>query len=201
MSNGILDWRNIPLSLVIESDYSINRFQIRGAPAWLETQRYDISARAPEGMHTEKTFLPMVQQLLEERFGMVATMETADFPILKLELARSGSKMTKSPEDSTGCGMATFGHFDCLKHGATMPMLAKMLQAMSGRQVPVQDATGLAGIFQFNLIWAPDDSKEDADPRPSLDSALRDLGLRLDRSTGPMPVLIIKKIERDPTDN
>jgi uncharacterized protein (TIGR03435 family) len=199
--SGILDWRNVTLLTVIENAYSVARFQIRGAPGWLETQRYDISAKAPEANPTPEAFSLMVRKLLDERFGMVSTIETAEYPLLKLVSTSSKSKMIKSPEKATGCRFSTFGHIDCSTYGATMEMLARQLQSASGRQLPVRDWTDLSGIFRFDLIWAPDDSKIEADPRPSLEAALRELGLKLERSTGPMPTLIIQKINRDPVEN
>jgi uncharacterized protein (TIGR03435 family) len=67
-------------------------------------------------------------------------------------------------------------------------------------QRPVIDRTGLPDRYDFNLAWdTPDDPVPDP-TRPTVFSALRDLGLKLETEKGPVEYLTIERLER-PTEN
>jgi uncharacterized protein (TIGR03435 family) len=66
-------------------------------------------------------------------------------------------------------------------------------------QQTVVDETGVNGEFDFELTWSPDTSP-DADG-PSLFTALQEkLGLKLESKKGPVPVIVIERVER-PSEN
>jgi uncharacterized protein (TIGR03435 family) len=84
-------------------------------------------------------------------------------------------------------------------------LLAAALGALyAGR--PVSDKTGLKGLYDIKLQWTPDPGlvapvNPGAAPTalsgPSLFSALEEqLGLKLESSRGPLPVLVIDSIDR-----
>jgi len=88
--------------------------------------------------------------------------------------------------------------------GATMAQLANSLGMWVGRIVV--DKTGLAGGYDFNLTWTPDQMPNR--PAGALDSPLVDpngpsiftavqeqLGLKLDSQKGPVTVLVIDHVE------
>lgn len=90
-----------------------------------------------------------------------------------------------------------------------MGALAGALSTRMGR--PVIDRTGLAGTFDLDLRWAPDQGPaiggrdavaQPVDPDgPSLLTALREqLGLRLESMTSPADVLVVTAVAR-PTAN
>jgi uncharacterized protein (TIGR03435 family) len=76
----------------------------------------------------------------------------------------------------------------------------------------VVDRTGLTGTFDIDLRWMPDsaftDRSQSAAPSPALDSnepplftAIQEqLGLKLERTKGPVDVLVIDHVEQ-PTPN
>jgi uncharacterized protein (TIGR03435 family) len=97
--------------------------------------------------------------------------------------------------------------------GAAQPISAMsgVLQDQVGR--PVVDKTDLKGLFDFTLIYAPENlpgalpprgggppADAPADPLPSLFSALQELGLKLESAKGPLPVLVIESVQK-PTEN
>ena len=91
----------------------------------------------------------------------------------------------------------------------TMERLADSLSGVVGLGRPLMDRTGLTGMFDFTLDWTPDTGPAPADspaatsdpPGPSVIQALRDqLGLKLEPSRGPRPILIIDRVER-PSEN
>ena len=89
----------------------------------------------------------------------------------------------------------------------TMEEFTRQLSPVLRR--PVFNETGLAGLFDYDIIFSPEGlggalvgpppaSVADA---PSLETALRDdLGLRLESRRGPVEVLLVDRIER-PTEN
>ncbi len=97
------------------------------------------------------------------------------------------------------------GHYT--GHGVTMSMVGTLLEGSVGRDV--FDRTGLAGTFDVELQWTPDQPQgPDATQPPAGDlngpsifTAVREqLGLKLVATRGPVDVLVIDHVER-PTEN
>ena len=93
---------NIPLRLLIRNAYQLQDFQIVGAPSWINSERYDIVAKAEDGTPPETPSLDrtgpnriqlMIRSLLAERFQLVAHDETRELPIYALVVARSDGKL------------------------------------------------------------------------------------------------------------
>lgn len=93
---------NVPLRLLIRNAYQLQDFQIVGAPSWINSERYDIVAKAEDGTPPETPSLDrtgpsriqlMMRSLLAERFQLVAHDETRELPIYALVVARSDGKL------------------------------------------------------------------------------------------------------------
>jgi uncharacterized protein (TIGR03435 family) len=91
--------------------------------------------------------------------------------------------------------------------GATLAQLATSLALFSGRTV--QDRTGDAGAFDFELQFTPNpeafptpqDAAAAAADHPSLFTAVQEqLGLKLESTTAPLEVLVIDRVERPAED-
>ena len=93
---------NIALRTIIMVAYRVASYQLVGAPGWIDTERFDIQAKPPEGSRPEQTIL-MLRGLLAERFKLKVHGESRDTPIYALVLARSdgklGPKMSKTTDD------------------------------------------------------------------------------------------------------
>jgi uncharacterized protein (TIGR03435 family) len=85
-----------------------------------------------------------------------------------------------------------------------MARIASELSPFAGR--PVLDETGLTGVFDFGLTWAPDPSVSKGDPAlapngPSFVGAVQEqLGLKLEAKKGPIEILVIDRAE-PPSEN
>jgi len=99
---GRFNATNIPLRLLIRNAYQLQDFQIVGGPSWINTERYDIVAKAEDGTPPETPSLDrtgpnriqlMVRALLAERFQLVVHDETRELPIYALVVARSDGKL------------------------------------------------------------------------------------------------------------
>jgi uncharacterized protein (TIGR03435 family) len=64
---------------------------------------------------------------------------------------------------------------------------------------PILDETGIKGIFDITLDWAPDVDTPGAaaDTRPSLFTAVQEqLGLKLESRRSSIPVLVVDRAEK-----
>jgi uncharacterized protein (TIGR03435 family) len=74
--------------------YKVKPFQVTG-PDWINTTRFDIVAKMPEG--SAKADAPkMLQALLEDRFKLVVRKDSKENPVLGLVLAKGGAKMKEA---------------------------------------------------------------------------------------------------------
>ena len=84
-------------------------------------------------------------------------------------------------------------------------MLASSLPTQTGMATisrPVVNQTGLVGLFDFSLEWAPEVEGGQPGPSgPTFNEALKQqLGLKLDPKKGPVDLLVIDHIEQ-PSEN
>jgi uncharacterized protein (TIGR03435 family) len=93
---------NLPLRSVILQAYRLSNYQLVGGPSWMDSERFDIIAKAPDGSRPDQTPL-MLRGLLADRFKLKVHGETRDTQIYALTLARSdgrlGPKLSKSTDD------------------------------------------------------------------------------------------------------
>jgi uncharacterized protein (TIGR03435 family) len=229
---------NIPLITLLRSAYRLQDSQLVGAPDWTETSRYDISARAEGDLPPSSPIGPpstrmlMLQSLLEDRFKLKVHREVREQPIYALVKARSNAKfgpqLTRSdvdcqvkattpekPSEWPRCG-TSMGFGEIKGRARPMTLLASMLAQVVHR--PVVDRTGLAGGYDFDLRWTPDQLPARApgtpvdqpfrmngveiDPTgPSIFTAVQEqLGLKLESTRGPVEVLVVDHIERPAPD-
>ena len=78
---------NLPLRMLITQAYRVSGYQLVGGPSWLDSERFDIVAKAPEGSTPDQTML-MLRGLLADRFKLKVHGETRDAQIYALVLAR-----------------------------------------------------------------------------------------------------------------
>jgi uncharacterized protein (TIGR03435 family) len=204
---------------VIQQAYQVQPFQIIGAPAWIDSERYDIEARAEDAQRNEQIG-PMLQALIEDRFKAAVHGETRDLPVYFLTVAKNGSKLkatsclNREPNapvplnqpQSSFCGYIGIGNGSLRGAGLRIEQVAEYLSGILRRKV--LDKTGLAGAFDVDLKWTPDIStpsvKQETAPAPdgpSIFTAMEEqLGLKLESGKAPIDVLVIDRIER-PSEN
>ena len=93
---------NLPLRSLIMQAYRLSNYQLVGAPSWIDSERFDVVAKAPEGSKPDQTML-MLRGLLADRFKLKVHGETRDTQVFALVLARDdgrlGPKLSKSTDD------------------------------------------------------------------------------------------------------
>lgn len=194
--------RNADLRNIIKNAFGIRQdSELAGGPRWIETERYDIVATAPNAANHEQV-LAMLQTLLAERFQLSVHREQRSAQVYKLTIANSGPRLQelkpgikpRSPNPNT----RIIGVF-----GGTSG-LARALSRLLGRDVI--DETGLTGRYDLSIEIARNDpaspesgagTDPDAPAGPSIFAAIEEqLGLKLKSEKATVSVLVIDKVER-----
>src|SRR5262245_38099408 len=68
---------NVNVRTLIVMAYNIQDHQLSGASGWIESERYDVIAKAPAGIKRTDTWA-MLQTLLAERFHLAVHHETKE---------------------------------------------------------------------------------------------------------------------------
>jgi uncharacterized protein (TIGR03435 family) len=87
---------------LISDAYGVDDANVVGGPPWLNSQRFDIIAKAPAGVTAEDKLLAMLKALLEDRFKLVAHEDKKDLPVFILT-ARKGVKLPPATKDGMLC--------------------------------------------------------------------------------------------------
>jgi uncharacterized protein (TIGR03435 family) len=208
--SGMMNTTNTSLSDLIKFAYGVHPRQITGGPAWIETERYTISAKPDTaGMPNPDQLKAMVQKLLSERFELVFHRDKKELPVYAITVTKTGHKLTKADNPLGLPGFSGGGPRGMLVRNATIEELAGVLQS-NVLERPVVDQTGLGSVrWDFTLKWTPDASQialagapqnppaPDADAPPDIFAAFQQqLGLKLDSAKAPVDVLVIDKVER-----
>src|SRR5271157_2159969 len=107
---GRLNYSGVSLRDIIRQAYQLKDYQITG-PEWLNTERFDIVAKLPDGAPESQKPL-MLQALLAERFKLTVHREKKDLPAYALVVAKGGSKLkefVETPDDAANGPNAGFG--------------------------------------------------------------------------------------------
>jgi uncharacterized protein (TIGR03435 family) len=190
--------------------------QIKGLPDWLLSDGYDIDARIAnedraewQKPESQKVMLRgMLQALLAERCRLAVHRELKDSKVTTLVVAKDGPKFkeTDPTAEHPGGQKLPFGGVMVLNkdgihfYGASMASLASILSVMAN-QGPVQDKTGLTGLYDFTFAPPADDVDPGISPLAAMFlSGLNNLGLKLDSEKGQVETLVIDHMER-PSEN
>ena len=82
---GRVSVSNNSLRNIIRNAYNVQNYQIVGGPDWINTVRWDITAKAPDDAPPQELLL-MLRTLLADRFKLVIRNETREMPIYALSL-------------------------------------------------------------------------------------------------------------------
>lgn len=198
---------NLALRDLIQFSYGLPDSQILGGPAWLDSIMFDIDAKSDSSVDAQLHALPteqarhqkqlMVQALLADRFQFKAHQETRQLPVYALVVAKDGPKFR--PSEINGTTIDT-GRMRLHIAGSddTISILARELAQELGRVV--LNRTGIMGRYDLSLRWAPVDAAASAssspDVPPDIFTAIQEqLGLKLESTKGPVPVLVIDSVE------
>ena len=177
--DGVQIHGQMALKEYIRIAYRLKDYQISG-PDWIGSEKFDITAKIPEGVSPGQT-PEMLQGLLTERFQLKTHREKKEFPVYALEIAKGGLKVSENASDpdrdnpnlkepiersGTGSGQGvsvnlgrgssyTFANNRFEGKKLTMAELAGSLDQFLDR--PVVDLTNLTGRYDFTFDITEED--------------------------------------------
>jgi uncharacterized protein (TIGR03435 family) len=201
---------------MITFSYGFHHKQIVDAPAWTESEKFDISAKPDtEGMPSLGQWKTMVQKLLTDRFKLSFRRNQRELAVYVLAVGPAGAKLAESQGDPKGLPGIGFQRRmgDLSAFNVTMADFINFMTRNAGLDRPILDQTGLTGRYDFKLNWTPDDAQwssvapavarpsDDANAAPPLYTALQEqLGLKFSATKALAEVLIIDHVEK-PSEN
>jgi uncharacterized protein (TIGR03435 family) len=176
---GMLTVTNNDLRNIIRNAWNITNDQIVGGPDWIDSERFDITAKASAPFKQDEA-QAMLQALLADRFGLATHTETRELSVYLLVLARkdgalgpqlkksdvdcaalfgsvaAGGKMPERlPNGNLPCGLSVRANQGLVTgNGVAMDRFARNLVGGVGRIVV--DKTGLPGCYDLNLTFSPE---------------------------------------------
>ena len=196
--------------------------RMEGAPGWLNSRYFNISAKAPVGIRDEEDpkYKIMLRNLLAERFKLAFHYEEQPFDVYELVADKPKLKQA-DPAGLTDCkvnGGAGFlvgvpNVMTC--QNVTLSQFAESLGNVGdvydrpGTRLPVVDATGLQGAWDLTVTYwqvpGPRANIDDVANRtgsPNIFEAFeKQLGLKLKKARGTRKFFAIDHIEENPTEN
>jgi uncharacterized protein (TIGR03435 family) len=220
----------VPLSALITFAYKLHpttdqrRLMFAKAPGWIETDRFEIQAKAPLENPSKDQMRLMLQSLLAERFQLAVHFEVETTAVFELVLSKLGQtgRQLRSHSDGPPCDQAPLrdvfppacgplmlqsrpSGVRAGSRDSTMAQLATSLADIGKLNRPVVDRTGLTGRFDFAFEWESSsgigvipnkDPRAAAEDEANFMHALEDqLGLKLRPSRAPIQTLAVDRVE------
>ena len=207
---------NTSISDLIVFAYDLHARQLTGGPAWMESEKFDVTGKPDQaGIPNLTQLKTMVRKLLADRFQLTFHREKKELSVYAITVAKTGPKLAKSAANSGSLpGFGGRGPGSIIVRNSTMVDFAGFMQSRILDR-PVVDQTGLSDHFDFTLQWTPDAAQlaaaagagapppapVSADAPPDLFAAIQQqLGLKLEATKAPVEVLVVDKVSK-PSDN
>jgi uncharacterized protein (TIGR03435 family) len=195
---GAIAMRDVTVATCIKFAYDVQDSQISG-PDWLQSDHFDILAKADSPVAKDQLKL-MMRALLADRFKLAFHKQNKELSAYAMTIAKSGHKLKEAASDERmsreNSAIGTVARAMTTKEFADF---------MSGPlQMPVVDATGLPGRYDFALDFTPYLPGGEQVMKVSFDNnngiiiaAMQgELGLKLDSKKEMVEVLVIDHVEQ-----
>jgi len=208
---------------LIARSYNVDSRFVFGGPPWLDLDRFDVVAQAPRTTSPSDIRL-MLRSMLVDRFKLVVHTDTKPLPAFVLTVGKGAPKLKQSDTSGDSSAPAESGptvngcayqppppntppsptmeiKFAC--HAVTMQSFAEFLHNVASPYLkqPVADQTGLKGEWDFDIHWSYQPPKGDAAGTTIFDAVEKQLGLKLEAGTAPLPVVYVDSVNETPTPN
>ncbi len=218
MSGGVLrgvryEIRKATMVDLVSLAYGVEAEKVLGGPSWLETDRFDVIAKAPPATAPDTVTL-MLQALLADRFKLVIHKDSKPRQAFVLSMGKGKPKLKESSGSGGGCqaepqqgppqpGVIPYNVLSC--HNMTMEAFAQTIRNYAGGYLtsPVVDSTELKGAWDFSIKWTSRGAlvAAGADGISLFDAVDKQLGLKMEMQTVPTPVIIVDSVNQKPTPN
>jgi uncharacterized protein (TIGR03435 family) len=200
-SQGMFRGTNLSLKNLILRGFGIRSYQLEG-PDWLDSERFDITARFPEmpkeGAKYVAAYQALMQKMLADRFKLAVHRDRKSMAVYGLVVGKGGIKFKEVPPGRSNSSSNNTHYV------GTSISMDTFVTFLSGQMdLPVLDMTGLTGTYDVKLDWI---NQQQADTEPaagqSIQDALQDqLGLKFERRKAPVDIVIVDHAEKVPTEN
>jgi uncharacterized protein (TIGR03435 family) len=208
VSPGTVTMRNVNLKTCIRWAYHVTEYQVTG-PAWLDSERYEITGKAA-GPATEDQLRLMMLAMLQERFKLALHRQTKDFSVYVLVAGKNGPKVHESTTEGETSIETNQKQMSVSVQRAPVSQLVEMLSNVL--RAPVIDMTGLKGrydvavnVTKYAADMAAQGKSVEAtpmDPLALIAMVLQgELGLKLEAKKMPLDLLIVDHAEKAPVEN
>jgi uncharacterized protein (TIGR03435 family) len=189
----------VSLARLIQLAYDVDNSQIANKPDWLDTNLYDVTAKAEDDVRlTREALRPRLQDLLHQRFHLVTHVEIRPVHGYALVIAKGGPRLTPTKSEHFPGFRINVEGGEMRGENWSMAQLAKYLTPAAG--FPVVDQTGIKGSYDIGFSYAAKPNVESA--LPPLDVALKDAtGLMLKPQTVPVETIVIDTTNQVPAAN
>jgi uncharacterized protein (TIGR03435 family) len=195
---GTLTMRDVTAATCIKFAYRVQDSQISG-PEWLQSQHFDIMAKADAPVAEDQLRL-MMQALLADRFKLAFHRQSKELSAYAMTVAKGGAKLkesaaeTKPYRENSAVGS--------IVRAWTMKEWADFISGPM--QTPVVDMTGLKGRYDFSLDFTPYLPGGEKVMNVAFDNAngimvaamQGELGLKLESRKETLEVLVIDHVEK-----
>jgi uncharacterized protein (TIGR03435 family) len=171
-------------------------------PSWMDSELYDILAKMPPDTSDDDA-LRMLQSLLTERFHLKIRREQRSTSAYALLVAKGGPKLTPSTEDESPTVRPDPNRLQV--SARSLDGFASVLSYFVG--MPVINLTGISGVYNYTLRFAPEPSGTQAPHSPlqttysGLPASLSQVGLRLESRKMLLDFLIVDGGNKTPDEN
>lgn len=204
---GRLDAKATTIQFLLEWAYDLLPSQHSRGPAWIDSERFDIIAKAA-GNATDDQMKVMTQELLAERFKLKFHRERREGPILLVTLGEAAPKLFP-PKEGEVHSLRVMPQTDSEQKIVSYRVVATrfsfvQLNQTFARQLErvIVNETGLDGDFDFTLDFTPDENRPNPLDPSLIISAMRDqLGLNVKAQKGLVDYLVIDSVEKVPVGN
>jgi uncharacterized protein (TIGR03435 family) len=203
--------RNVSLKDLLVAAHHLEPYQVSG-PGWLDSDEFDMDARA-DGPVSQEQLRLMLQNLLSERFQLSLHRYEKEVATYALVIDRNGPKIQPAPQgtkagerSAPAAGRRSF-HGD-MRQLANLLSVQLSIPAVSdptrpsiatASPVPVIDKTGLPGSYDFSVDFRPE---PDTDMFQLWQRILQDrLGLKLENRKVQAQFLVVDRAARIPLPN
>lgn len=198
------------LRALIANAYNVKMWLVNGLPGWAMSAYWDVEAKMsdpPTHPLTKEERAAMLQELLHQRFGLVAHEEKRVLPVLDMTVMPNAAPLKPVPlgppnEDGTPArpkGGYRMGR-GTLEGTISMPSLVLTLSFPFEKTVI--DKTGLTGYYDVKLRWtegmstAPTDNGTGDTPPALMEALQQQLGLKLTPAKAELPTIVVDSVRQ-----
>jgi uncharacterized protein (TIGR03435 family) len=209
--SGTITMLNTTLLYLVKFAYDLHPKQVIGAPAWIDADKFDITAKPDQpGSPSFQQIQSVLQKVLAERFGLVFHKEKRELSAYTITVAKGGEKIKK--DEGPGPSFGGGPQVGYVVRNATMAEFSTFL-LMPFMDQPVVDQTGFGETrYSFILKFTPEPGMlppgagpdaqppaPDADAPPDIFAAMeQQLGLHIRKTKAQADVMVIDKASKPP---